>query len=895
MVSGRALPADLPVTPGRIASGVSAVIREEEEDAFVSVAWGMSAALYLLTRHGLLCSVDVEDRADDLSTDLGRRAFAVIWAERLCGERPGQGGLLACAMEHGLVQILDAEHLRSIAMLRSNFIPGSLEAVGVSYSIGGEAVWVLYSDRSLARWRRLEGEPDRMLPAPMEGLQDAACVPGGCLPQLVTSSEAGLQLWAAVPGEELRLDAQELSKLEVGPGDSAEAKGAATGVTALACSPWLVACGHKTGELRLAGLPRFEPAEMLPFRHSSDVLALSFSSWRPASGAPLLFASASMDRSIAVFRVDLETVGASLMLHLQGHSAPVQSVALLGSPGLSGAHAAEGTLHLAACLGDRSLCVRELELGNGGASVRRVARQPSRGGEWVGLCAHPVKAAIYAACTERRVIQLDAGGRASQQLRVGGAESELRAPLRLSSDGRLLAVGLTAVPRANSTGPTAGHSPLSQGVLLLEADPSLRPLSCLVGHSGPARSLAFLQGDRVAGWWKDGVMMLWDAGPPQSTALGAAEPRRGEDCAARGASPPNVRRGRPCNGLTSPVRNDRPGRTGCGGSSQRGRGAASSSSPRRARMGGAPASAQTARLRTQRSSRNELPTHPECPGRGPRASRAEPQRSPDGILKKLLANSPRPPKWAGSSMDSSLGSGVLSASLTAECSSLAGRRHGTLLLGKWARGSRVGEQVLSASDLHAALASEEMPIGGLAWAEASHAPAPHVPSTSSSVPGEASRGPRAASRSLSRSRDGTLVQPLPPKPCFPPPLPLEPGVQHSASSILQSEAPLSTRILELPPGSSVLGVATPCRALATLGGSPDDAGGLSVTQHAAALAAELRTRAAGPVLEELALALLAESRRELLQAKEAGKVLHVPEVAKSDPSLVSTCELPCPG
>ena len=163
-LSSRPVPIDAPSLAGS-AGGLSRDVNLGDcpggvaDAAWVAAAWGAGGALYLLSEQGLLCSCSTvgEGGAPGRSADLHRRAHTLVWAERLCGERPGPQGLLACALADGTVEVLDAELLRPVAMLATVAEEQMPEVVGLSYSVGGESLWVLYADRSLARWRGLDG------------------------------------------------------------------------------------------------------------------------------------------------------------------------------------------------------------------------------------------------------------------------------------------------------------------------------------------------------------------------------------------------------------------------------------------------------------------------------------------------------------------------------------------------------------------------------------------------------------------------------------------------------------------------------------------------------------------------------------------------------------------
>mmetsp|Transcript_50134 Transcript_50134/g.119334 ORF Transcript_50134/g.119334 Transcript_50134/m.119334 type:complete len:365 (+) Transcript_50134:94-1188(+) len=178
--------------------------------------------------------------------------------------------------------------------------------------------------------------------------------------------------------------------------------------------------------------------------------------------------------------------------------------------------------------------------------------------------------------------------------------------------------------------------------------------------------------------------------------------------------------------------------------------------------------------------------HPHAVGecRSPPPKRAPRRNSQQdagglGLLERLLASSPRPPKWARSMRTSFEGDLVASSPRKTDTTEQAtgaqdlGEGDGTdgLTLGKWARNSKVGAQVRSASDLRAI--SEEP----------SNAQKTSMLSLSTSISaGQLDRGvggmmwkpPPADDSDTSRCTEyaataGRSLQPLPPKPSFPPP------------------------------------------------------------------------------------------------------------------------------
>ena len=160
-----------------------------------------------------------------------------------------------------------------------------------------------------------------------------------------------------------------------------------------------------------------------------------------------------------------------------------------------------------------------------------------------------------------------------------------------------------------------------------------------------------------------------------------------------------------------------------------------------------------------------------------------PGSRPDGLqeLKRLLASSPSPPRWAETSI--------------VEEATCLGRGHRTSEpLGKWARGSLVGAQVRSASDLHR--------VGPRDLDE-------ELPPRCASEGAQMVRRGHLKRRLFCRcGRCTKLPLPLPPKPLFPPP---------GADSLLEISAISSSS--SAVPGTSDRGeerplfsLPTPCRS-----------------------------------------------------------------------------------
>jgi len=98
-------------------------------------------------------------------------------------------------------------------------------------------------------------------------------------------------------------------------------------------------------------------------------------------------------------------------------------------------------------------------------------------------------------------MELDCTGRTTQSLRVGGSEVEFVAPLRMSEDGKLLAVALSGMAYAS----------IEPGILLIDITKSLRPLARFTGHHELANGFAFLGNEHILGCWADGAMLAWHA------------------------------------------------------------------------------------------------------------------------------------------------------------------------------------------------------------------------------------------------------------------------------------------------------------------------------------------------------------------------------------------------
>jgi len=573
--------------PTLVGKTLATVRQATEDDGFVATVWGVDSLLYAVTRRGLLGVVrgDRTAPADAAAhwEGVGQGACALVWRKTLCGVSSsgsgefGSSGVLACAFVSGTVQIFDAGSLQPLLNLSA--YAGAPRAIGLSCSLDGEALWVLYTDRSLARWQDLEDGPDKILPAPMANLRDVRSIPATGPAQVVTATDRGLQLWMSTPhGFSLG------SRVEPGgPG--------ANEISAIACASSLVACGHRGGEISLLGLPSFSALDPLPTRHRGDVLSLCFGplSGGFQKGGPILLASASRDRSAMLFRVELcfgtgtggaetdpKTSQTTLLLRLPGHSSAVQGVAVVGGADASGAQ-------LAVCTADKILMLRDLCLSPASASVRRSHQHLGRGMRWLGLCAHPSKSIFYTACGDRRIMQLSGLGQVQQMSRISGSEVELIGPLRLSGDAKVLAVGL------------GGSEP---GVMLIDTSNGMRPFSRLLGPADPFAGVAFIGENRLLGCAPDGAMLLWPVRP-------------GQDHCDRLLPDTHT-------AATVDVR--------------------SGNDPRRA---GTPRGADERFSGIPPADRFRSPQHP-----GLSRSCSAAAAGTDGVLERLMASSPEPPRWA---------------------------------------------------------------------------------------------------------------------------------------------------------------------------------------------------------------------------------------------------------
>jgi len=380
----------------------------------------------------------------------------------------------------------------------------------------------------------------------------------------------------------------------------------------------------------------------------------------------LLLASASRDRSATIFRVDpsrwsstgsVQAAEVTQLLTLPNHSAALQCVAIVGAPEVS-------TAQLAVCTADKLLVLRELEVGPTSAVVRRSHKHIGRSKSWIGLCPHPDRNIFFAACGDRRLLQLDSTGRCQHALRIGGPDAELCAPLRLCQDSKLLALGV-AMSGLSSNAIVNNRHAWNPGVLLFDvASGPPKSLALLSGHAEPAAGLAFLGGHpgastHILTCWGDGAMLgyccrthRWDT-PLQEDA---------PPCANRHDIP----REHPLQRLTNaepsfvkPATEAQDSSAGVNGG-----------------MKWDPVSEWSPQPVSQKY--RDIGVH-TAPAK---------VRCPDALLLERLFSASPPPKWAETSMHDTNGAEE------------TGSNEPSMNLGRWGRDSQVGAQVRSAADLY---------------------------------------------------------------------------------------------------------------------------------------------------------------------------------------------------
>lgn len=751
---GRSLPIG-PIGPtalaacSRLAGAATAGRRRPAEDSLVAVAFGVESALFLATKHGGLGVTFCESTSKaPLWRDLGKRIAALRWARRLLGAAP-PGGVLACALAGGIVDVLDASSMTTVFKLNASSSTRP-DAIGVATNPLMDGLWILYSDRSLSFFSD-SAAAAWTLPGAVCDFRGSYTLPGNILTRVVSYSSWSVQLWTRPLHGDLRLEVQT---------EPASAQGCE--LTALAVSPWVVACGHANGEVRLlAALHGLRELGLMPSKHAAEVLGLSFGHWKPASLRPVLLASVSQDRSAFVFSIELqqsstgiESSRASLLLHLQHHSSPVQHVALLTTP--SSSPMGSEIFRVVVCTSDQ-LIWREAESTESRTSVHKCARQQAaRGSRWVGVCNDAVRGRFYAACSNRRVLQLDEAGRRTEEVVIGGSNVEIVGPIQLSNDGRFLAAILKG----------------AAGVLLFAAGGCLQPLARLAaGQADPPRGVSFLPGDQMIASWTDGTLLSWKAPDtqiaraagshevqaiqgealrramsPREAGVGVAGVARATKLRTASGSPP---RGRRSARVAGPLRSS-----------------SSALAPRKpiplsARVTGQPGQQGQQGPKTSRPSLGEerrkdsIKSQIQATQTYPREKDARAKRLPEGLreLRRLLASSPSPPRWAEA--EASAEASIEKSSLLCGDSEKEEPKPKQAPnpvtqpteLGKWARGSLVGAQVRSASDLHRVGPREELEQEVQVRC--------------------ASEGAQGRCREILKRR--LFIQPLPPKPVFPPP------------------------------------------------------------------------------------------------------------------------------
>lgn len=746
--------------------------RQPPDDVLVAVVFGMERSVYVASHQGIVYrylsdeSLSLSERKEQ--RDMGRKAFSLAWSKRLYDHDSPEGfGLLVCALEGGIVEVVDAWNLKTLFTLEpgesSTRGPGP-DVVGVSCSQDDEcALWTFYANKYLTHWSM--GEDDRVpvhkfnLKEPVMNFQGAHAVP--TKPDLVVShSSSQLHLWKR--------------RIHEG-GMHIEARAAPTGrsgeLTALAVSPWMVACGYSSGEVHLMDVTQqFVKLEDVSAKHSADVLSLSFGQWLPGSARPLYLASVSRDRSAMVFGID--TPGqrgpcrATLLVKMPHYSA-LNHVALLTAP--IGQAGSSEILRLGVCTSDQQLIIRELEqkTAQPRMTTRKTTRnQAPRSVRWVGLCAHSERGVFFAACSDRRLLQIDTTGRPAQQVRFTGLSStELAAPMRLKDDGRLLAIGLVR----------------PAGILLVDVENGMQPLARLsAGQAEPPSGVAILPGhcEMLFACWPDGTMMEWEIptsevaavrrvpecqqplqNKQQPTRSEALEVRRGRAASPRSPSPGRTR--------MSDTRGSvalAPATRGRFGSAARAESSSVQGRPVTVARQGSP-ERQATRSRCNRRSGSPPPrsspmqTHRSVRGppsptttqiheavrqktrqalkevdtnqaevRGRKAQSPEascgsklmqksdpacPGQENERMLERVFAQSPSPPRWADQSQLDADGNQRLPGATVPEpvddiiqCGDVSAS--GRDLLGKWGRGSLVGDLVRSATDLHRNASSESL-------------------------------------------------------------------------------------------------------------------------------------------------------------------------------------------
>jgi len=688
--------------------------RRHQEDALVAAVWGAELSFFLATRQGRLghCTAYSAEQPQRVEwRSMGRKVFALSWTPSFCGQ-VSTSGILICGLARGVVEVLNAYTMVTLHTLSAT---SAADTIGLSISPDNSGIWALYADKSMTYWASLPvPQAQWNMTSLARDFRNAQPLPWtGAASQVVTASGGKLHLWCVRRGK-LDLEAQtESASLGVGE------------ITALAVSSKLIACGHSSGIVRLMAISssHLAPQEPMPERHSGDVQALSFGTWKYGGLQPLLLTSASRDRTAMVFSVRFGAAGlqagpatATLLYRTQLHNLPLLRVALLVAEAPTVADSSSEVVRLAVCSTDQ-LVLRELELNDPSMVERRAyPRQAPRGTSWIGICADPARMLFFAACSDRRVLQLDKAGRSLQEVHFGGTalHMELTGPMQLSHDARFLAVGISG----------------NGGVIIINVENGLQPIARMIaGQAEPPMGLVLLGHDELLSFWQDGTVLQWDVPCEEvpSIALGAVtvQPSQQSSCSTQGrrrrvASP---RAFAITTGASKPTRGSIAGQGTFRGSPSRGR-TSSRQGPKPvsvsggymrspgARYGSPPVSSRTRYNRNSGpsssvalSSATQITSEAEIVrvkeniyasiskaeiDREKVAATSPAEDCPNGILERLMASSPSPPRWAERPEN---GNGP--AKDLKVCEEGVGD-----CLGKWARGSLVGAQVRSASDLH---------------------------------------------------------------------------------------------------------------------------------------------------------------------------------------------------
>mmetsp|Transcript_72922 Transcript_72922/g.159380 ORF Transcript_72922/g.159380 Transcript_72922/m.159380 type:complete len:1023 (-) Transcript_72922:63-3131(-) len=493
---------------GADATGIVQKGPRKVDPGIISISWGSESWLYFLLRSGRLIAKNLTDRSERYA-DFQESATSLLWSHRLCNLRPHSRGVLACGLVGGAVQILNAADFSPLASVRAP--EHSPDVISLSFSVGGEALWVMYSDHLLRCWRGFEKlHPDRELEPPKPDPKFMGAARSGS--SLVTGNDEGLDLWA-VAAEGLQLERHQ----------------PLTAVTAVATCDHLVAVGYGSGDIQLLNLPHLRYFRVNFRPHRGDVSALQ---WLSLGRDQLLLLSVgSEDRVVRVSEILLEreedgTV-AALCTRLRFESAPHPGPKPLAQVLLAHADARrrggsggqnEGDVADTDAFEvdaddaddgggeDENDDVGEtVELGDSASNQHCRARRPrappllckviavlptekkvyihdvpndmvsvplahQRGvcqealplplplpsaSALLGLCAHPKKAEAFMSFADRRIVQISSDGHQLAARRIVGLDQELLPPLRISGGhwqaGAMLAVPVVPVVKRSTT------------------------------------------------------------------------------------------------------------------------------------------------------------------------------------------------------------------------------------------------------------------------------------------------------------------------------------------------------------------------------------------------------------------------------------------------------------